>query len=213
MNSPINYDKTIKEWTAMLTYVSGTYTESIKALAQANDLDYSRCIRMNKSLKKKTNKVEYINSLIQKYTDLRDLVVPVVAEPVVTEPVVTEPVVTEPVVAEPVATEPVVTEPVATEPVATEPLNIVSSPVNLITSPSSAVNLTTQPPFSFDLDIPEYITKKEFDIYRKNVNSTLDSIIETQNYSDTLTGVIVFTVGVIGILFYLSLTHKSSFRT
>ena len=198
MSSPINYDKTIKEWTAMLTYVSGTYTGSIKALAQANGLDYNRCIRINKSLKKKANKVEYINSLIQKYTDLRDSVIPVVVEPVMAEQVVAEPV---------------VAEPVAIEPVVTEPLNIVSSPVNLITSPSSAVNLTTQPPFSFDLDIPEYITKKEFDIYRKNVNSTLDSIIETQNYSDALTGVIVFTVGVIGILFYLSLTHKSSFRT
>jgi len=208
MSSPINYDKTIKEWTAMLTYVSGTYTGSIKALAQANGLDYNRCIRINKSLKKKANKVEYINSLIQKYTDLRDSVIPVVVEPVMAEQVVAEPVVAEPVVAEPV-----VAEPVAIEPVVTEPLNIVSSPVNLITSPSSAVNLTTQPPFSFDLDIPEYITKKEFDIYRKNVNSTLDSIIETQNYSDALTGVIVFTVGVIGILFYLSLTHKSSFRT
>jgi len=114
-------------------------------------------------------------------------------------------------VTEPVA-EPV-PEPVSEPVTVPEPINIVSSPVNLITSPSSAVNLTTQPPFSFDLDIPEYITKKEFDIYRKNVNSTLDSIIETQNYSDALTGVIVFTVGVIGILFYLSLTHKSSFRT
>jgi hypothetical protein len=212
MSSPINYDKTVKEWTVMLTYISGTYTGSIKALAQANDLDYSRCIRMNKSLKKKMNKIAYVNSLIQKYTDLRDSVIPVVVEPVMAEQVlVPEPVVVEPVVTEPVV-EPV-PEPVSEPVTVPEPINIVSSPVNLITSPSSAVNLTTQPPFSFDLDIPEYITKKDFDIYRKNVNATLDSIIETQNYSDALTGVIVFTVGVIGILFYLSLTHKSSFRT
>ena len=85
------YDKILKEWTAMLSYVSGTYKGTIKALSKENGIDYNRCIRMNKSLKKKANKVEYVNSLIKKYTVLRDSVAEsVVAESVVAEPVIAE---------------------------------------------------------------------------------------------------------------------------
>jgi hypothetical protein len=178
MSSPINYDKTVKEWTVMLTYISGTYTGSIKALAQANNLDYSRCIRMNKSLKKKANKVEYVNSLIQKYTDLRDSVIPIVAEPVMAEPVVAEPVVAEPVVSEPVVAEPVVAEP--------EPVLVTESP--------------------FELDIEEYITKNEFDIYRKTVDTTLDLIIETQKYSDILTTILIVMISIFSIFACINLS-------
>jgi len=183
MSSPINYDKTVKEWTVMLTYISGTYTGSIKALAQANDLDYSRCIRMNKSLKKKINKVAYVNSLIQKYTDLRDSVIPVVAEPVVSKPVVSEPVMAEPVVAEPVVAEPVVAEPVMSEAV---PVLVTESP--------------------FELDIEEYITKNEFDIYRKTVDTTLDLIIETQKYSDILTTILLVIISIFSIFACINLS-------
>ena len=189
MNSAVNYDKTVKEWTIMLTYISGTYKGSIKALAQANGLDYSRCIRMNKSLKKKANKVEYVNSLIKKYTNLRDSVV---VEPVVAEPVVVEPV---------VVAEPVVAEPVVAEPVVAELTPIVSSPLNLITEPS------------FELDMLEYITKNDFNTYRETINATFDSIIESQKYSDIVTSILVFTVSIIGVVLFVSLTQKSSFRT
>jgi len=193
MSSPINYDKTVKEWTVMLTYISGTYTGSIKALAQANDLDYSRCIRMNKSLKKKINKVAYVNSLIQKYTDLRDSVIPVVAEPVVSKPVVSEPVMAEPVVSEPVMAEPVVAEPVVAEPVVAEPVMSEAVPVLVTESP-------------FELDIEEYITKNEFDIYRKTVDTTLDLIIETQKYSDILTTILLVIISIFSIFACINLS-------
>jgi len=149
------YDKILKEWTAMLSYVSGTYKGTIKALSKANGIDYNRCIRMNKSLKKKANKVEYVNSLIKKYTVLRDSV----AEPVVAEPVIAE------------------------------------LPVNLIKSPSS-----------HKLDVPEYITKKEFDNYIKTLNTTLDLIIETQKYSDVLTTILLVIISIFSIFACINLS-------
>jgi len=164
------YDKTLKEWNAMLSYVSGTYKGTIKALSKENGIDYNRCIRMNKSLKKKANKVEYVNSLIKKYTVLRDSV----AEPVIAEPVIAEPVVAEPVVAEPV---------------------IAEVPVNLIESPSS-----------HKLDVPEYITKKEFDNYIKTLNATLDLIIETQKYSDVLTTILLVIISIFSIFACVNLS-------
>jgi hypothetical protein len=179
------YDKTLKEWNAMLSYVSGTYKGTIKALSKENGIDYNRCIRMNKSLKKKANKVEYVNSLIKKYTVLRDSV----AEPVIAEPVIAEPVIAEPVIAEPVIAEPVVAEPVVAEPV------IAEVPVNLIESPSS-----------HKLDVPEYITKKEFDNYIKTLNATLDLIIETQKYSDVLTTILLVIISIFSIFACVNLS-------
>jgi hypothetical protein len=149
------YDKILKEWTAMLSYVSGTYKGTIKALSKANGIDYNRCIRMNKSLKKKANKVEYVNSLIKKYTVLRDSV----AESVVAEPVIAE------------------------------------VPVNLIKSPSCN-----------KLDVPEYITKKEFDNYIKTLNATLDLIIETQKYSDILTTILLVIISIFSIFACVNLS-------
>ena len=62
-----NNNRLIKEWEAMLTYVSGSYSGTIKSLAQTNKIEYNRCVRMNKTLNKKGNKVAYAQAMIDKY--------------------------------------------------------------------------------------------------------------------------------------------------
>ena len=63
-------DRLIKEWEAMLTYVSGSYTGTIKNLSKINNLEYNRCIKINKVLNKKENKIAYAELMINKYKNI-----------------------------------------------------------------------------------------------------------------------------------------------
>jgi len=169
-------ERLIKEWSAMLTYVDGSYTGTIKSLATANNLDYNRCIRMNRALSKKNDKIAYARMMIEKCT-LQN-------ESFSQEVVGTELPEEEPVPETTEITEPVPETTETTEPVLAPPLAN-----NTILSEENTEEV-------------EYISKKEFQVYRENINATLESIMETQKYSETISNLLFFSVSIIGVLGY-----------
>ena len=177
------YDNTVKEWTAMLTYVSGEHKGTIKALSKANNIDYNRCIRINKTLNKKANKIAYAKSMIEKYVKLRDL------EAVVELSLPPNLDIT-----------PIMDVPSPSPSPSPSPIEV-SSPL--------PINLNDQTPFSFELnnaiieESPEYVLKKDFDAYKVIINETIDSLLELQHYSDNIMIFFITLIFVINIIFFI----------
>ena len=169
----------IKEWTAMLSYVNGSYTGTLKNLAAINNIDYNRCIRMNRALNKKSDKVAYALMMNEKENASfsQEAVATELPEAELPQP-------------PPLPTPQPQPQP---QPQPVESIPLVAN--HIIISEGSKEEV-------------EYVSKNEFQVYRENINATLDSIIESQKNSEKLSNILFFSIGVVG--YYLC--SKSGIR-
>ena len=172
----------IKEWTAMLSYVNGSYTGTLKNLAAINNIDYNRCIRMNRALNKKSDKVAYALMMIEKENASfsQEAVATELPEAELPEAELPEAELPPPPLPTP-------------QPQPVESIPLVAN--HIIISEGSKEEV-------------EYVSKNEFQVYRENINATLDSIIESQKNSEKLSNILFFSIGVVG--YYLC--SKSGIR-
>jgi len=60
-------ERLLKEWSIILDYLCSTSKVSIKSLCKANNLNYMRCIKINKLLHKKEDKIAYARQKVEHY--------------------------------------------------------------------------------------------------------------------------------------------------
>ena len=162
-------DRLIKEWEAMLTYVSGSYTGTIKNLSKINNLEYNRCIKINKVLNKKENKIAYAELMINKYKNQKQIVEAILSVTISNEPRQDEPMHNEPRQDEPIHDEPIHDEPMQDEPRQDEPMQDEDDMPSL--EPIYGLN------FKGEYENIEYISKKEFQEYKNYMEEIIEHLV------------------------------------